>query len=171
MSDTTNDPQREWFRKRRETHPKEDLADRIEAFASTTNKDQQPKYSEERRLLKSGRWSHTINGTEQDIPMVYRDDPKAATAPLLSLREFDQMCVPRGDNETERIFNAAASVMEFFEAKIASGELMVCKTATLDEIGGEVKCSACGWSMAWEAETLCSKFVHCPGCTSKITEG
>lgn len=79
MSDTTNDPQKEWFRKRRETHPNEDIADRIEAFASTTNDEQ-------------GRWiilGSSVDGKfTPDQEAIYAgvkfEKVKAATAPLLS---------------------------------------------------------------------------------------
>ena len=57
-------------------------------------------------------------------------DTTITRAPMLHVSEFDRMCedaVKNGKNEVERVFQSAAAVMEYFEGKITSGELIVAK--------------------------------------------
>ena len=89
-------------------------------------------------------------------------------APLLSLHDFDAIrvkAVEYGENEHERVFLAASAVMEYFEAKITSGELRVVKKAKVDaSIPGFIQCS-CGVDVRtdeWQ------KWNFCPGCGAKI---
>lgn len=61
-------------------------------------------------------------------------------------------------------------MMDFYEAKITSGELMVVKTVTHDERDSLIYCSGCDWSAPWEVESLSPNMNFCPGCGAKIIE-
>ena len=158
MSNTTNDPQREWFRKRKETHPNEDLADRIEAFASTTNKDQQPKY------LKAAQVRATVKAVvDADT------DPKAATAPLLTPYKWlmEKHGIQQGSTYHQPLITmrqCASWIAEYVQAKIASGDLMVVRTAKL--LDGCV-CDNCG--VCWLSRGIPEAGDHCY-CGAKIIE-
>lgn len=51
---------------------------------------------------------------------------------------------------------------------LRTGQPKLLEPVTFNPVGGELVCSGCGWSMAWEAETLCKPFKHCPGCTATV---
>ena len=88
---------------------------------------------------------------------------KAATAPLLS----DDVMFSDISPANKYAHGVVCSwVRDWYEAKIASGELMVAKTVTGRKVQfGMWQCENCeyhGW-------TALSKF--CPGCGAKIIEG
>lgn len=93
--------------------------------------------------------------------------------PLLSLRDFDRMREEalKGENEHERIFNAAAAVMEYFEGMVERGHLKInfmTPERVMSNHGPRVpclRCTLCGG--AWtEDQKLCDG--GCPYCGAKI---
>ena len=102
---------------------------------------------------------------------------EAATAPLLGDEELTAIAKrhPEVNGDTSTAYEAGDEIRDWYEAKIASGELMVVKT---------VKWSDCKWyrgperGSSWYKMACCqyrNKSLEptpcCPGCGAKIIEG
>ncbi len=107
----------------------------------------------------------------EDVCKTARAKYGTERAPMLSSHEFDAMCakaIEDGDNEVERVFNSAASVLEFFESLITKGVLRVAKKATYGDAPGlAANCSECP-HLSTLGESKYFKF--CPGCGAEIVK-
>lgn len=149
--------------------------------------DQQGQKHEERRRLKNGEWVHTIDGVEQDIPIVQADgrDKPEERKPLLSEAEIEKLwnndmfelgqrrgtdgyVLPQDDELFEDGYRFGIKrATSFYESKITGGELMVVKTATIETDAMGLKCSSCNHYYSHGDQPAKGQFCRC-GC--KIIE-
>lgn len=93
-------------------------------------------------------------------------------APMLSLEDIWRIMVNEGEGNNARAGKLMAKVRDFYEAKIASGELIVVKTAVVELVPNNydcmLTCTGCRDGVPYYLLEEFDEMNFCPSCGAKV---